>query len=102
MADTKSPNTLTLPADKPAQVESERKVEVTLLHDVWIEDKDHEESVNGIRRVRTNIPVLDENGNPTVDKKTKSPITNTVNVALPVSIAKKLIDAGKALRADPL
>ena len=89
------------PAQEPAKTE-ERKIEVTLLSDVWIEDKDHEESVEGIRRLRTNIPELREDGGPMIDPKTKSIITKTVNVTLPLSVAKKLIAEGKAERADPL
>lgn len=105
MADLKSPNTLSMPGTKPAQEsasEVERKVEVILLHDVWIDDPDHEESIGGVRRIKTNIPRLREDGGPMIDPKTKALVTDTVKVALPVSLAKKLISAGKAERADPL
>jgi len=103
MADTKSPNTLAMPGTQAAPEASERKVSVQLLYDVWINDPGHEDSdPTGIRRVRTNIPVLDDEGNPKIDRKTKSPVTTYSIVELPISIAKKMIDAGKANRMDPL
>lgn len=105
MADNIKPsNTLSMPETQPTLVshQSERKVEVELLHDVWVEDRDHPESVDGIRRIKTNIPVLDEDGNPKVDKKSKTAIVTLTKTLLPVSFAKKLIDSGKANRADPL
>ena len=102
MADTKSPNTLAMPGTQAAP-EVERKISVELLHDVWISDPGHEESdKDGIRRIRTNIPVLDEDGNPKIDRKTKSAVTTQVITELPISVAKTMIAAGKANRMDPL
>lgn len=101
MADQKSPNTLGMPSANAAP-EAERKVEVILKHDVWVEDKDNPDSVEGILRIRTNIPVLDENGNPLVDRKSKTAVTTFTKAMLPVSLAKKLIAEGKVERADPL
>jgi hypothetical protein len=87
----------TPPAELP-KAKAERKVSIKLLNDVWIENPDTHE----IERVRTNIPVLDENGNQAVDKKTKAPVTTQIVVEIPVSIAKMLIEQGKAERMDPL
>lgn len=104
MAD-QSPNTLKMPTAQTAlvaEVHAERMVEVELLNDVWVEDKDNPESVGGIRRIKTNVPVLDQDGNPMMNKATKTPITTLTKSSLPVSLAKKMIDAGKANRADPL
>ena len=104
MADN-SPNTLTLPgkaAQTEVKAESERKVDVILTHDVWIDAPDHPESIEGILRIRTNVPVLDPDGNPVVDKKSKTAVTTLTTASLPISVAKKLIDEGKAKRADPL
>ena len=109
MADAKSTTTLSMPettvAEKPvapAEPSKEREVSVELLSDVWVSDDTHEDSVGGIRRIRTNLPVLDENGNPKIDKATKTMIVTHATASLPVSLAKKLIDSGKAKRADPL
>ena len=101
MADN-SPNTLTLPNKTAQAPETERMVEVELLSDVWIEDKNSSDSIGGILRVRTNIPVLDEDGNPKINKASKSPMVTLSKVMLPVSMAKKLISEGKANRIDPL
>jgi hypothetical protein len=92
------PDQVPLPPAEPIKAKAERKVSIKLLNDVWIENPDTHE----IERVRTNIQVLDENGNPAVDKKTKAPITTQVVVEIPVSVAKMLIDQGKAERMDPL
>ena len=72
---------------------AEKTVPVLLNNDVWLDDG---------TRVRTNIPVLDSNGNQKVDPVSRAPITEQVTVDLPVSIAKKLIAEGKAERRDPL
>ena len=93
------------PGPQPIKAEpaAERRVSVKLLNDVWISDPSHAEAgPDGIRRVMTNIPVKDDLGNIMVDKKTKSLITTQTITDLPVSIAKIMIDAGKAERMDPL
>ena len=92
--------TLSIPTpDAAPKPKAERKVQVKLLHDVWIANPDVE---SGIERIRTNIPVLDENGNMTVDPKSKALVTTQSIVDLPVSVAKLMIDQGKAVRMDPL
>lgn len=94
------PSTTAVEKTEPA---AERKVSVKLLNDVWISDPGHPDAdTDGIRRIRTNIPVKDEDGNIMVDKKSKSIIATQVIAELPVSIAKLMIDAGKAERMDPL
>lgn len=86
-----------------ARTDGERKVKIKLLNDVWIEDPTHEDAgKDGIRRVKTNIPVLNEDGSQKIDPKTKAPITTHSVVDLPLSVAKMMIDAGKAERMDPL
>ena len=104
MADIKSPNTLSVPSTQaaPELPQAERMVEVELLHDVWVEDKEHPDSVGGVLRIRTNVPVLDEDGNPKINKGSKTAVVTLTKAKLPISLAKKLIDAGKANRADPL
>lgn len=88
---------------EPAKAEPEREVEVELLRDVWIDDPSHPEAEpGGARRIRTNLQVLNEDGSPKVDKKTKTYVTYTVKAKLPVSLAKKLIASGAAVRADDL
>ena len=74
-------------------------VSVKLLHSVWVADPT---AVGGARKIQTNIPVKDDEGNIMVDKKSKSIITTQTITDLPLSLAKKMIDEGKALRMDPL
>jgi hypothetical protein len=101
-------STLTMPnksAAPPAASEpaAERRVPVKLLSDVWISEPGHADATpDGIRRIRTNIPVKDDLGNIKVDPKSKSIISTQSIVDLPVSIAKAMIDQGKAERMDPL
>ena len=101
MADN-SPNTLTLPNKTAQAPETERMVEVELLSDVWIDIAKHPGVSDSDGRIRTNIPVLDEDGNPKINKASKSPVVTLSKVMLPVSMAKKLISEGKANRIDPL
>ena len=70
-----------------------RKVKVKLLNDVWDED--------GVR-IRTNVPVIGDDGNIVVDQKTKQAVTTLTVVDLDVGIARKMIEAGTAIRMDPL
>ena len=108
MADDKSPNTLKMPSQQaaliPEQAASteERKIEVELTHDVWVEDKTHPDAENGVLRIRTNLPVLDDEGNPKIDKKSKTAIVTLARAMLPVSVAKKFIAEHKANRIDDL
>ena len=92
-------NTLTMPKPVPAAPPVERKVSVKLLHDVWISNPD---VPGGIERIMTNIPVLDDMGNIKIDPKSKTVISTQSIVDLPLSVAKKMIDEGKAVRMDPL
>lgn len=90
-------------AEVKAEPAAERRVSVKLLSDVWISDPGHSESgPDGIRRVMTNIPIKDANGNIQVDPKSKTIVCTQSIVELPLSIAKKMIEAGKAERMDPL
>lgn len=101
MADTltaKAPS-----AAPPAAPENERRVSVKLLNDVWIKDPGHPDAgPDGVRRVRTNIVTLDDEGKPVVDRKTKNFVCTQIIADIPVSIAKALIAASKAERTDPL
>ena len=93
-------DTLSMPSKTaPAKEETERMVSVKLLHDVWIPNA---AETGGSMRIRTNIPVLDDEGNPKIDRKSKSAVTTHTVAELPISIAKQMIDEGKALRMDPL
>lgn len=71
----------------------EKKTLVTLFNDFWDD--------NG-ERIRTNIPVLDDSGNPKMDPKTKQPITRHVEVELPNRHVRTLVAAGKAQITVPL
>jgi hypothetical protein len=100
--------TLTMPnksATPPAAVEpaAERRVSVKLLNDIWISEPGHPDAgPDGIRRICTNIPVKDADGNIMVDKKSKSIVSTQTIADIPVSIAKAMIEQGKAERMDPL
>lgn len=90
-------------AIQPQGAKTERKVLVKLLNDVWIDDKDHPDAdASGIRRVRTNTLILDAEGKPQLDPKTKMYICKQEEVELPISVVKVLLAAGKAERLDPL
>jgi len=94
------PSKTAVETTKPA---AERRVAVKLLNDVWINDPGHPDATpDGIRRVRTNVVTLNEDGSQMVDKKTKSFVSTHVIAEIPVDIAKALIAAGKAERTDPL
>jgi hypothetical protein len=75
----------------------EKTIPVLLKHDVWLDD-----GLGGTVRITTNTPVLDENGNPKVDPKSKAPVTVQEVRQIPISVAKKLIAEGKAERRDPM
>lgn len=94
----------TLPAaDQPQDNKTERKVSVKLLNDVWIKDPGHPDAgPDGIRRVRTNTLILDAEGKPQMDPKTKNYICKQEIVDLPLSVVKTLLAAGKCERMDPL
>ena len=101
MADNISPTpktTLTLPGDKTIP-EPERMVKIKLLHDYWIQDPNNPKETI---RLRTNTLILDEDGNPIVDKKSKNYLSKHECYDIPVSQARVLIEAGKAERMDPL
>lgn len=90
-------------ADQAPGTKTERKVLVKLLNDVWIDDPGHPEAgPDGIRRVRTNTLILDAEGKPQLDPKTKMYICKQEEVELPLSVVKILLAAGKAERLDPL
>ena len=80
----------------------EKTIPVLLLNDVWIQTGEDAKGQPIIERVTTNTPVLDENGFPKVDKKSKAPIVTQEVRNLPISVAKMLIEQGKAHRRDPL
>lgn len=84
-----------MPAPAPAPTQ-ERLVRVKLLHDVWLEAIDPETGGKYVKRYTTNTPVLDDNGSPMVNKKTRAPIVTIEEYDLPVSIAQKLVDLEKA------
>jgi hypothetical protein len=88
-------DTLSMPAQKPAKAKT---LDVEILYDVW-----HPETGE---RIRTNVPVTDEFGNPEYNLdsngKPKSIKTTITKCALPAEFAKALMAAGKANRADPL
>jgi hypothetical protein len=94
--------TLSMPTPKTEAPAKEREVEVKLLHDVWIEGIDPDTGQKGVVRIRTNTPVLDENGNIKVDPKSKAPILIQEIRKLPVSVAQMLVDQKKAERVDAL
>jgi hypothetical protein len=83
-------------------INGEKTIPVLLKHDVWIETGKDAKGEPIIERITTNTPVLDENGNPRVDPKSKAPITVQEIRDVPISIAKKLIAEGKAERRDPM
>jgi hypothetical protein len=83
MADENKTNAMPpTPAPKPVKT-----TRVTLLHDVWDQD--------GVR-ICTNLPVLNPDGAPVIDAKTKQPVTRMVEVDLINTLAKKLVEEGKA------
>jgi hypothetical protein len=94
--------TLSMPTPKTEAPTKERMVKVKLLYDVWIEGIDPKTGEKGIIRVKTNTPVLDEDGNIKVDPKSKAPILIQEIVELPVSVAQRLVDLDKAKRIDAL
>lgn len=88
---------------KSQDPKGERKVLVKLLNDVWIDDPGHPEAgPDGIRRVRTNTLILDTEGKPQLDPKTKNYICKQEEVELPLSVVKGLLATGKCERLDPL
>ncbi|MEQ1519723.1 MAG: hypothetical protein ABL936_00460 [Aestuariivirga sp.] len=83
--------------------QEERRVSLKLFNDVWIKDPKHPDATpDGIRRVRTNIVSLDDDGNPLIDKKTRNFVSTQIVADIPLSVAKKLIEDKKAERMDPL
>ena len=70
---------------KPAK--APKLVTVTLLSDIWDDSGE---------RIRTNVPVLDENGRARFDPKTGAPVVTKTIVDLPAKLAKKLVDSGAA------
>lgn len=85
------------------QEKKERTILVKLLNDVWISDPGHPEAdAGGIRRIRTNTLVLDKEGKPQIDPKTKHYINTQEVVELPLSVVKQLLADKKAERMDPL
>lgn len=90
-------------ADQAPGNKTERKVLVKLLNDVWVDDPGHPEAgPDGIRRVRTNTLILDAEGKPQIDPKSKNYICKQEEVELPLSVVKTLLAAGKCERLDPL
>lgn len=70
----------------------EKSVEVELLSDVWIDDGT---GTGATLRVTTNLPVLTEEGLPKLNEK-REPIVKIMKRKLPGSIAKILVEQGKA------
>jgi hypothetical protein len=83
-------------------INGEKTIPVLLRNDVWIETGKDAKGEPIIERITTNTPVLDVDGNPRVDPKSKAPITMQEVRDLPISVAKMLIAAGKAERRDPM
>lgn len=95
-ATAKAPTAATEPQE-------ERRVSLKLFNDVWIKDPKHPDAgPDGVRRVRTNIVSLDEDGNPLIDKKSRNFVSTQIVADIPISVAKKLIEDKKAERMDPL
>ena len=103
MADNSPKPILTLPVDKaapaPETPQAERTVKIKLLSDYWMQDPANPKETI---RLRTNTLILDDDGNPIVDRKTKNYMSKHECYDIPVSQARALIDAGKAERLDPL
>jgi hypothetical protein len=80
----------------------EKTVPAELLNDVWIQTGVDADGEAIIERLMTNTPVLNDDGSPMIDQKTKQPVTKTEIHQVPVSVAKKMFNNGTARRADPL
>jgi len=90
-------------AAKPQAETKERRVSIKLFNDVWIDDPGHPEATpDGVRRIRTNIVRLNEDGSPQIDRKSRNYISDHTVADVPLSVAKKMLAEGKAERMDPL
>lgn len=69
----------------------EKNVKVELLADVWLDDGE-----GGTVRVTTNTPEMDEAGRIKIDPKSLAPITKIELREVPFSVAKILVEQGKA------
>ncbi|MGL4527344.1 MAG: hypothetical protein ACRCUC_10230 [Aestuariivirga sp.] len=79
--------------EAPIAPKTEKTVEVELLADVWLDDGT---GTGGTIRVTTNTIQYDEDGRMKIDPKSLAPITVVEKRKIPASLAKSLVELGKA------